>query len=169
MKHPNLLKRFEYSVPGSDTATSVTDSRDIHPIEMNSPLLKVNIDFEKRSLSVEGNGQTLIGSAGKPKRIRSASDKERVIVKASIYPGLTVDLSAFTGNELVFSLEGILDNGESIHSCSGLLVLDSATERQLSGGREWHLTLYIYDDYNDEQEIKLKLMMCSLSENAQLN
>ncbi|HEX9514188.1 MAG TPA: hypothetical protein VF939_27035 [Puia sp.] len=108
----------------------------------------VDIDFEKKNLSLTGGS---------------------LKVKATIYPGCAVDLSDSSEDELVFSLEGIMEDGKSINSCSGLLVLDSMMSRYELGGKEWHATVYLYDDYNDEREIKLKLPMCSLSENAELN
>lgn len=169
MKHSILLKRFEYSIPGSDTDNNGMDSRDNHPFEMYLPQVKVSIDFEKRSLFLEGNGSLMMTSTRNPDLTIAAFDKERIRVKATIHPGFTVDLSDSTNNGLVFSLEGILDDGKDINSCSGLLVLDNMTKRNEPGGKEWWLTIYLYDDYDDEREIKLRLTMCSVSENAQLN
>jgi len=133
MKHTIPLKRFEYCMP--DTATT------------NFHLAKVNIDFEKGSLSLETD----------------------VKVNATIYPGVRVHLSDVADEEFVFCLEGIIANGDTINTCSGLLVLDSMINRNAPCGKEWHATIYLYDDYDDEREIKLRLQMCSLAVNAELN
>src|ERR1700737_3722707 len=172
MKQPIFLKLFEYSIPGCDTDASnmigwnsqPRDShpRDSHPVETHFPLMKVHIDFEQRKISLEGDGLLITASARKPARTRPAPDKGRIRVKASIYPGCSVDLSDFSNKASVFSLEGIIEDGESTNSCSGLLMLDSTTGRHMSGAREWSLTLYLYDNCNDEREIKLTLTMCSL-------
>ena len=108
----------------------------------------VDIDFEKQTLFLTG---------------------KRLKVKATIYPGFSVDLTDFSEDGLVFSLEGIIEDGKNINSCSGLLVLDNMTSRNTPGGREWHATVYLYDNYDDEREIKLRLPMYSPRENAELN
>jgi hypothetical protein len=169
MKHPILLKRFEYSIPDSDTTANGTDHTDRSPFEMHLPLVKVNIDFEKSNLSLEGNGLFIMDHTRKPKPPMPISGDGRVRVKAIIHPGFSVDLSDFSAEGLVFSLDGIIDDGKSIHTCSGLLVLDKTISRDMPGSWEWYLTVYIYDDYSDEREIKLKLTMYSISENANLN
>jgi hypothetical protein len=108
----------------------------------------VDVDFEKSTLRLAG---------------------ERLKVKATIYPGFGVDLSDETNDGLVFSLDGILEDGKTINSCSGLLVLHSATDRKGRSGSEWRLSVYLYDNNNDEREIILNLTMGPVSGNAGLN
>jgi hypothetical protein len=134
MKHTIPLKRLEYRIPDNATA--------------HFHLANVNIDFEKKDLSIEGDS---------------------IKVKATIYPGFAVDLSGSSDDEFIFSLEGIIQDSKSINTCSGLLVLDSMTNSHAIGGKEWYATVYLYDDYDDEREIKLRLPMWSLAGNAELN
>jgi hypothetical protein len=112
------------------------------------PGANVNIDFESRKLSLGGD----IG----------------LKVSATIYPGFSAGLTA-SADELVFSLEGIMEDSDHINSCSGLLVLDNLTNGQEPEDREWHATLYLYDDHIDGRELKLKMTMYALSANAELN
>lgn len=146
MKNVIPLKRYEYSIP--DAASTATGFQDGHDLEMHFQFANVDIDFEKQNLSLTG------------KRLR---------VKATIYPGFAVDLTDFSEDGLVFSLEGIIEDGKSINSCSGLLILDNMISWDTPGGREWHATVYLYDNYDDEREIKFRLPMYSHGANAELN
>jgi len=146
MKNVIPLKRFEYSIP--DAAAMATGALEENALEMHFQFANVDIDFEKQTLSLTG---------------------KRLKVKATIYPGFSVDLTDFSEDGLVFSLEGIIEDDKSINSCSGLLILDNMTSRNTPGGREWHATVYLYDNYDDEREIKLRLPMYSHGANAELN
>jgi hypothetical protein len=148
MKHPLPLKRFEYCFPepgatANDAGIGGSDFPELH-----FRLANVEIDFEKKNLSLE---------------------RERIKVRATLYSGHSMDLSNTEAGELIFSLAGIMEDGNSISSCSGLLVLDSLTNRNEAGGREWHASVYLYDDCDDEKEIMLRLTMYCLSGNAELN
>ncbi|HTI07240.1 MAG TPA: hypothetical protein VL832_01755 [Puia sp.] len=146
MKNAIPLKRFEYSIP--DAAIVAGDARNGQTREMVFQLANVDIDFEKRNLSLTGKG---------------------LKVKATIYPGFAVDLTELSEDGLVFSLEGIMEYHKCINSCSGLLVLDSMPSRYTPGGKEWQATVYLYDDYDDEREIRFRLPMFSHWANAELN
>ncbi|HMI59987.1 MAG TPA: hypothetical protein VK518_03740, partial [Puia sp.] len=129
----------------------------------------VDIDFEKKSLSLEGDSLLILGNSLMSKPVHPSARKKRVKVKATIYPGFAIDLSDTAEDDMVFSLKGIIEDGVTINACSGLLVLHSMTNRNAPGGREWHATVYMHDDHDDEREIKLKLPMCSPGKNAELN
>jgi hypothetical protein len=144
------LKRFEYSFAGHGAAAD--------------GMKKVSIDFEKRKLSVTGDIRIVPDRSLGLWRKRSAASREKVEVSATIHLGLTGGLAGFSTNELIFSLEGTLRDSKHVNSCSGLLVLENLTSRQGREGREWHATLYIYDDKSDGNEIKLRLTMyCPLA------
>jgi hypothetical protein len=110
--------------------------------------VSVDIDFEKRNLAIEGEG---------------------IKIKTAIYPGVGVDLSDNIDDELVFSLQGVLEDGKTINSCSGLLVLQCDMEGQARSVRDWRVSVYLYDDYDGDREIKLNLTMWLLPGNPQLN
>jgi hypothetical protein len=108
----------------------------------------LDIDFEKGSLRLYTKGMK---------------------VKASIYTGFGVNLSDPADQALVFSLNGILEKDKTINACTGLLVIKNATEMKGRSGTEWDLTIYLYDDFAGDREIKFNLWMLPLSENATLN
>ena len=111
-------------------------------------LTNVDVDFEKKSLRFVGEG---------------------LKAHTTIYPGFGVDLSDEANDGLVFSLEGILEDGKTINTCSGLLVLYSTMDRDGQSGMAWRLSVYLYDDNNDDREIRFNLAMVPLSGNAELN
>src|SRR5450432_499453 len=154
MKQPVYLKSFEYSIPSSEK--DFHDGGNLHGdyLEMYLPLMKVNIDFVNKCLFLEGNGIQAKTLSSKTELTRFDFVKERIKVSAKICCGLNINLSRSLNEELVFLLDGIID---------------SRTNRYESGGKEWDLRVCLYDTYNDDREIKLDLMMYSLSQNAELN
>jgi hypothetical protein len=142
------LKRFKYCISDPDAAATGKNIHDQHSIEMCTRLTTIDIDFEKGSLSFEGEG---------------------IKVKAAVYPGFDVDLSDRRNDLVVFSLKGILEDGKTINSCSGLLVLQRMAAGKCPESTEWRITAFVNDDYNDEREIKFDLTMLSISGNAELN
>ena len=143
------LKRVEYCIPGPGAAADGMKIRKGNIFGFHFQMTNLKIDFETRRLSLAGD----IG----------------VKVDATIYPGFSTGLSGSSSDELIFSLEGIMEDCNCISSCSGLLVLDNLTKGQGLEGRQWHATLYLYDDRIDGREIKLRLTMYGLSANAELN
>ena len=115
------------------------------------PGANVSIDFENRKLSLAGDIEFV-----------------PIKVNATIHPGFSAGLTG-SGDELVFSLEGIMEDSHYINSCSGLLVLENMTNGYGLEDREWHATLYLYDHLIDGREIKLRMTMYGLSANAELN
>ena len=146
MKNVIPLLRYEYSIP--DAAATAGDTLNGQTRETLFQLANVDIDFEKKSLSLTG---------------------KKLKVKATIYPGFAADLTDLSEDGLVFSLEGIMEYHKCINSCSGLLVLDNMPSRNTPEGREWQATVYLYDDYDEEREIRFRLPLYSPRENAELN
>jgi hypothetical protein len=169
MKQPVYLKSFEYSIPASEKDFPDGGYLFREYVEMHLPLVKVNIDFENKYLFLESNGMQGKSFSSKTELTRFAFEKERIKVNAHIYCGLDINLSGSTGDELVFLLEGVVDDGESRNPCSGLIVIGNRTNVHESGGKEWHLRISLYDNNNDNREIKLNLKMYSLLQNAELN
>ena len=169
MKEPIYLKSFEYSIPASEKDFHHRGSLNRDYFKMHLPLMKVHIDFENRYLILESNGFPAKTSSSNTESKRFDFEKERIRVNAHIYCGLNINLSGSSGEELVFLLEGIMDDGENKNPCSGLLVIDGSVGIYESGGKEYDLRIYLYDNNNEEKEIKLDLMMYSLSKNAELN
>ena len=155
MNHSIPVKRLEYCIPEMTTA--------------KANMTNVNIDFEKGNLFLEGDSQLVLYETRRSRLARSAFRKGRIKVNATIFPGVKAHLSDVAGSELVFSLEGLLEDGKTINTCSGLLVLNNPGTRKGIGPEKWHLSVYLYDNYNDKREIKLKLTMHYVTKNAELN
>jgi hypothetical protein len=169
MKQTLNLKSFEYSIPPPAKDFKDRDNLYGDYLEMHLPMVKVNIDFVNKYLFLEGNGIQAKSLSSKTELTRFDFEKERIKVNANIYCGLDINLSGSSNDALVFLLDGIIDDGESKNPCTGLLVIDSRTNSYESEEKEWVLRVYLYDAYNEDREIKLDLMMCSLSQNAELN
>jgi hypothetical protein len=169
MKQPIYLKSFEYSIPVSEKGFHHRGYPYRDYLETRLPLVKVNIDFVNKRLVLEGNGILAKTFSSKTELTGFDFEKERIKVNAKIYCGLDINLSGSSNEGLVFLLEGVMDNGESKNPCSGLIVIDCSSKRQELEGKEWDLRIYIYDNTNDDKEIKLDLMMYSVSQNAALN
>jgi hypothetical protein len=155
MKQHIPLKRFEYCIPPAGAAVD--------------GIQKVKIDFEKKELLLTGDIRLVPERPRRLWRARSAPSMERIEVRATIHSGLTGSLAGYSTNEVIFSLEGTMRDSKHINSCSGLLVLENLTTGHGSAGREWHATLYLYDDKSDGREIKIRLTMYSPLINPELN
>jgi hypothetical protein len=155
MKQHIPLKQFEYCIPAAGAAID--------------GIQKVRIDFEKNELSLTGDIRLVPERPRKLWRARSAPSRERIEVRATIHPGLTGSLAGHSTDEVIFSLEGTMRDSKHINSCSGLLVLENLITGHGSAGREWHATLYLYDDSSDGREIKIRLTMYSPLMNPELN
>jgi hypothetical protein len=155
MKQTLPVKRLEYRIPEMPAA--------------NSNMTNVNIDFEKGNLSLEGDSQLMMSETRRSRLARSAFRKGRIKINATIFPGFSANLSEIANEEFVFSLEGILEDGKSINSCSGLLVLINMADENGQGSEKWRLAVYLYDDFNGRREIKLMLTMHYVTKNAELN
>jgi hypothetical protein len=169
MKPTIYLRSFEYSIPISENDFNYRSNFHGDYLEMHSPLVKVNIDFVNKCLFVEGNGIQAKTLSAKTELARFDFRKERIKVNAKIYCGLNINLSDSSNEEMVFLLEGIVDDGESNNPCSGLIVIDGRMNMHESRGKEWGLRISLYDKNNDDREIKLDLIIYSLSQNAELN
>jgi hypothetical protein len=155
MKHSLPVRRLEYRIPEMAAA--------------NSYMTNVHIDFEKGNLSLEGDSQLMVTETRRSWFARSAFRKGRIKVNATILPGFNAHLSDKTSDEFVFSLEGILEDGKSINSCSGLLVLVNMAGSKGHATEKWQLAVYLYDEFNGKREIKLMLTMHYVAKNAELN
>jgi len=158
MKQDNLLKSFDYSIP----CRQGDNGGPCEPV-------RVNIDFEKRSITLDGLGQFIPSSGRRREWIKTKASKKTVSVRVAICPGPGLDLSESLDNDFAFSLEGVIDDGKSTHACAGLLLVNGTACINGAGYREWQLAVYLYYEHNTEREINLKLTMYSAFKNADQN
>ncbi len=169
MKQPVFLKSFEYSIPASERDLNESGYLYRDHLEMHLPLVRVSIDFENKYLFIESNGNLATTLSNKLELIRFDFDKRRINVNANICCGLDINLSASADDDLVFILDGYIDDGEYKYPCTGLLIIDNREPGLQSVESEWDLRVHLFDNINKEKEINLGLTMCSLSQNAELN
>ncbi len=158
MKQDNLLKSFDYSIP----CRQGDNGSPCDPVQ-------VNIDFEKRSITLDGLGQFTPGPGRRREWIKTKASKKKVSVRAAICPGPGLDLSESLDNDFAFSLEGVIDDGKSINSCAGLLLVNGTAYTNGAGYREWQLAVYLYDERNTERQVNLKLTLYSGFQHADQN
>jgi hypothetical protein len=168
MKQQIPIRRFEYCTPEGGITTGARAVPDSRLFDIDFRLMTMDIDFERRTLSLEGISRP-VNDRRKKRRARSGPDGEFIKVFATICPGPGASLSGTDEDGLILSLDGVLEDSKTISSCNGLLTLQCAAEKPGWNGGEWRLTVYVYDDYNDQREINLNLTMWPLSENAGLN
>src|ERR1700674_3009140 len=89
MKQPAYFKSFEYSIPGSEKDFKNGINLYKENLEMHLPLVKVNIDFENKFLSIEGNGKLAKSISTKKEFTRFDFDQERIKVNTNIYSDLS--------------------------------------------------------------------------------
>jgi hypothetical protein len=155
MAKPTLLKRLEYAIPAS--AEALAEIRPGRVVTERAPVMKVNIDFEKSSLKLEGDWQLIIASNNYHEKTWLSYHKERVKIRTSIYPGTVINLEDPKYDGLVFVLEGNIKDGKITGSCSGLLVVENSRVDNGPLSDHWNIIFYLYDLQFDEWEIKFKL------------
>ena len=154
MEKQLLLKRIQYSIPSS-SLTLAGNTRS-HLVNEQLPLMKVQIDFEKGALQLEGDWYFLMVANAYHDESWLTFHRDRVLVKTAIYPAFSIDLNDSACDGLIFPLEGTLEDGSSLSDYSGLLVLEST---RISDGvirNQWNITCYLYDSHFDESEIKFQ-------------
>lgn len=171
MKQQIPLRRFEYCIADAGATAKDRQGSDSHSIDTDDThfrLVSVDIDFEKRNLSLEGISLMPDGSQ-RLRRTRSGADDERIMVNATICPGSGVYLSDNSDDGFVLSLKGFLEDSKTINSCSGSLMLYFVPEKNGGDGGEWCLAVSLCDDNDDRRAIRLHLEMWAPVEHAELN
>ena len=132
-------------------------------------LLTATINFELGSFRLEGDWQFMMTANKHAQPEWSNCYSERITVDASIYPGLTIDLSDDENDGAVFILEGNIRDNDNLAACSGLLVLDKITEGCKQAAGKWNISFYIYDNGNEDCEIAFKIPVYVFPSDSRLN
>ena len=155
MIQSSRLKQFNYSIPSS--ALALAGRKQNYIVAEHLPLMKVAIDFENGVLKLEGDWQFMMASNKHNEASWFGHHRERVVIEATIYPAVTIDLTDPECDGLVFPLEGNIKDRNHPGSCSGLLVMDNVRGNNGLMGNHWNISLYLYDAQFDDCEIKFKL------------
>ena len=167
MKKPILLKQFRYVIPTSVFALARVKKN--HFVAEHIPLMKVVIDFENGDLKMEGDWHFMMTSNKHNEANWIDYHKERVQIETAIYSSLVINLNDPENDGLVFPLEGHIRDGNSLGSCSGLLVLDNARGRNGLISDQWNISVYLYDLQFNDCEIKFKLPVYTTTDNKNSN
>jgi len=167
MKQQILLKEFEYSIPASSMVLAHLKQDQI--IAEHLPLMKVAVDFETGLLKLEGDWRFMMASNKHNKASWFACHRERVKIETAIYPALAINLDDPESDGLIFPLEGVIKDGNTLSSCSGLLVFDKTPGGNDLVNYQWEISFYLYDSQFDDCEIKFKLPVDYAGMNAELN
>jgi|SRR5688500_1374317 len=162
MQTQNILSNFEYVVvPSISMISFVKTAGD--PVAEHLPLMLVKINFEYGKLVLEGDWRFLVASNRHADPFWFSLHSRRVGIEAKIYPAGVIDLDEYKNDGLVFAVEGIIKDGSSLNSCSGIIVLDKI--RMLTGipTHKWDISFYLYDYQVDNCEIKFKLPVYTTS------
>ncbi|MFT3937020.1 MAG: hypothetical protein QM726_25565 [Chitinophagaceae bacterium] len=165
MQTPVLFKTFNYSIV---PATADTQSAEEKAVTLQQALVDVNIDFEHEDFKLEGDWQYMM-AANKHAEENWFNCHNRVSIKASIYPGTTIDLTDDKNDGLVFLIEGTIKDNENTDSCSGLLVMDKIVNDNETTLNKWNLSFYLYDSAHDDCEIAFKFPVYGKPANDLLN
>lgn len=155
MEKQLLLKRIQYSIPSTSLAWA-GNIRD-HLVTEQLPLMRVQIDFEKGELELEGDWYFLMMANAYLDESWLPFHRDRVLVKTAVYPAFSIDLNDPESDGLIFPLEGTLQDGSCLSGCSGLLVLESTRITNGVVRNQWNITCYLYDSHFDEGEIKFQM------------
>jgi len=164
MQTQNTLSNFEYVViPSVSMVSFVKTAR--HPVAGHLPLMMVKINFKDGKLILEGDWHFLVASNRQANPYWFSLHSGRVGIEADIYPAGVVDLDDHNNDGLVFPVEGIIKDGSSSNSCSGLIMLDRIKTMTEVSTHEWNISFYLYDYEVDNCEIKFKLPVYTTSDN----
>ncbi len=167
MKQQILLSKFEYNIPAS--AIALASVKRNYPAAAHLPLMKVNIDFDKGLLKLEGDWQFMVKSNRHNDGSWAGSQRERVTIKMDIYSDVKINLADASCDGLVFPLEGTIKEGNTLSSCTGLLVIDNVRDTNGHIGCQWNISFYFYDLRSDDCEIKFNLPVYTRQEKSHLN
>ena len=156
MKTTTLLQRFEFAIMPAASLVSLYENEN-YPVSDHLPLMRVNIDFAKGRLLLDGEWQFLVSANIRARSGWFSYHKGRVTVDVSLFHSSVIDLSDPFSNGIVLTADGLINDGSSINSCSGMVVLDKLTTPKKSGYHGWDVTFYLYVYQEDKCEIKFKL------------
>jgi len=164
MNTSTIFKTFNYTVLPAASMPGNTQDPD-----EKTTLVKLDIDFEKENFALEADWQYIMQLNKYAEKTWFDCHQQQVTIKASIFPGVAIDLSDENNDGLVFMIEGIIKDKDGTGICSGLLVLDKTTADNKTGDNKWNISCYLYDNGHDNCEIAFRLPVNHPGKNNILN
>lgn len=165
---PVLFKTFDYSIATSAITTTMKMMENYQP-DKQMPLVNIKINFEEGIFKLEGDWHFMMASNKHAEQGWLACHKQRVSIDAVVFPNCAIDLSDGNNDGLVFAIDGCIHDGDNRGTCSGLLILDKLNGNSKTGGSNWNISFYLYDNANDDCEITFKIPVYAQPADGSLN
>lgn len=134
------LSEFEYRL-------CTSSSKKNRPVSFHLPDMVVNINFEKGHMMLEGNWEFLVKANAHNTDKWVNLHTNRVIVETRFASVSPLTLTEEKSEEMVFPLEGYLNDGQQTAGASGLLIVNREKDET------WHADIYLFDYQFDVCEI----------------
>ena len=157
MIHQSLLHQFDYSIP----ATSETYAGPLKvcgkKLASHLPLLKMKIDFLTGTMRIDADRRFIAREELHHNSGFFTSYRERVMIEAIINSSIEINLAGNICDGLLFPVEGKINDGSIICSCTGMIILEAGCNNNIIHFNTWMLNIYLYNALVENFEIKLKL------------
>ena len=151
-----ILEQYEFVLMSPEAMVSAADKTK-YTAEKQSPLLRVNIDFQKGKFFLDGDWNFLMAANRYALPHWHAHHKGRVNIDVSLFPSTSINLSDPYANGIILPGEGNIQDGKGLTACSGMVILDKVNIPQNRRSYAWIITFYLYDYQIEECEIKYRL------------
>jgi hypothetical protein len=157
MTTQTILKQLDYTIPVSSMALSLLPTNQTYAWHL--PLMKLNVDFEQGTLFMEGDWSYLVLSNRNNDAKNHYKGRGRVQIESYIYSSQPINLKDVGSDGLMLPIEGVIKDGLSTGSCSGMLIIDNDRTRHGMISNNWSIHVYLYDPQFNDTEIKCKLSL----------
>src|SRR5688500_280699 len=110
MKTTTLLQRFEFAIMRAASLVSLYENEN-YPVADHLPLMRVDIDFAKGRLLLDGDWQFLVAANVHARSEWFSYHKGRVTIDVSFFQSSVIDLSDPFSNGIVLTSEGLINDG----------------------------------------------------------
>lgn len=155
MKKQFILKEFKYSIPSGTPVICAT--KDNYVVAGHLPLMRVFFDFENGKMKLEGDWQYMMAANKHNETNWFTCHSNRVKITADILKPAPVNLNDKETDGMVLPLDGLIDDGESIGGCSGLIIIDNVKGKKGRFSNQWDISFYMYDLQFEFCEIKFRI------------
>lgn len=157
MNQPQILRKFEYSIPLSSYSLTGYKSKGSKVYHDHFSLLNLVIDFEEGEMLLEGDWQYMLYANPHRTVSTTASHRGNVVIKAAISADMPLSLSDADTGGFVFPVEGNIKDEFGISACTGMLVFENTSIGQGLQLNRSYISIYLYDWQHEGSEIMFRL------------
>ncbi len=169
MIHQSLLHQFDYSIPASSETYAGPLKGCGKNLAGHLPLLKMKINFSTGTMSIEADWRFIAREELLHNSGLFTNYRERIMIQGIINSSIEINLAENNCDGLLFPIEGKLNDGSIICTCTGLIILEAARNNNFKSFTKWMLNIYLYDALVENFEIKLKLPLFYASASSHNN